>query len=111
MLPGKLYGSPDFVEERHRHRYEVNPDYVKQMEDAGLLFVATDTEKARMEVIELQNHPYFTAVQFHPEYLTRPLSPSPPFLGLILASTNKLGHYLSRGCRFSPRELSDGSGG
>lgn len=60
-----------------------------------------------MEVAELADHPYYVAVQYHPEYLSRPLSPSPPFLGLILASGGKLNNFLARGCRLSPRDLSD----
>lgn len=64
-----------------------------------------------MEIVELQDHPYYVGVQFHPEYLSRPLKPSPPFLGLILASVGKLQSYLNKGCRLSPRELSDISSG
>ncbi|XP_061710845.1 CTP synthase-like [Cydia pomonella] len=60
-----------------------------------------------MEVATVEAHPYYVAVQFHPEYLSRPLSPSPPFLGLILASLGKLKNYMSKGCRLSPRNLSD----
>lgn len=57
-----------------------------------------------MEILELDNHPYFVAVQFHPEYLSRPVSPSPPFMGLILAAKDRLKGYLARGCKLSPRE-------
>lgn len=105
----KLYGNVDKVDERHRHRYEVNPDYVLQLEKEGMLFVGHDEEKTRMEVIELKDHPYYVGVQFHPEYLTRPLKPSPPFLGLILASVNKLNSFLGQGCRVTPRQSSDDS--
>ena len=59
-----------------------------------------------MEIAELVDHPYYVAVQYHPEYLSRPLSPSPPFVGLILASSGKLNNFLLRGCRLSPRDLS-----
>ncbi len=52
-------------------------------------------------------HPYFVGVQYHPEYLTRPMTPSPPYLGLILASCNKLETFLSRGCQLSPRASYD----
>lgn len=97
----------DSIEERHRHRYEVNPDYVQKFESSGLTFVGHCEENKRMEVVELQDHPYYVAVQFHPEYLSRPLSPSPPFLGLILAAGGKLSNFLARGCRLSPRDLSD----
>jgi len=48
------------------------------------------------------DHPYYVGVQFHPEYLTRPLKPSPPYLGLILAACGRLTSYISRGCRLSP---------
>lgn len=64
-----------------------------------------------MEIVELENHPYYVAVQFHPEYLSRPLKPAPAFLGLILASVGKLQSYLNHGCRLSPRQLSDESSG
>ncbi|EDQ91681.1 uncharacterized protein MONBRDRAFT_14740 [Monosiga brevicollis MX1] len=82
----KLYGEPDFVEERHRHRYEVNPDLVDEIEKHGLRFVGHDIEGKRMEIMELseKDHPFFLAVQYHPEFLSRPLRPSPPFLGMSL---------------------------
>jgi len=98
----KLYGDVDYVEERHRHRYEVNPKLVKQFEEKGLHFVGQDIDGERMEVMELAGHPYFVAVQYHPEYLSRPMKPSAPYLGLLLSSCGKLGTYLMRGCRLSP---------
>lgn len=107
FIAEKLYGSPKSVNERHRHRYEINPKYVAQLEAAGLKFVGTDDENTRMEIVELSDHPYYVGVQYHPEYLSRPLKPSPPFMGLILASVGKLKSYLNKGCRLSPRELSD----
>lgn len=64
-----------------------------------------------MEIVELDNHPYYVGVQYHPEYLSRPLKPSPPFMGLILASVGKLQSYINHGCRLSPREMSDISSG
>ncbi|KAJ0178714.1 hypothetical protein K1T71_005489 [Dendrolimus kikuchii] len=97
----------DIIEERHRHRYEVNPEYIERLEAAGLRFVGKDETKTRMEVAIVESHPYYVSVQFHPEYLSRPLSPSPPFLGLILASLGKLRSYMSKGCRLSPRNQSD----
>ncbi|XP_029729448.1 CTP synthase [Aedes albopictus] len=97
----QLYGNVSQIEERHRHRYEVNPKYVEQLEANGLKFVGHDSEKKRMEIVELENHPYYVATQFHPEYLSRPLKPSPPFLGLILASVGKLEAYLDQGNKLS----------
>lgn len=73
----------------------------------AILFVGVDKDAERMEIFELENHPYYVAVQFHPEYLSRPMAPSPPFVGLILASKDKLKSYLARGCKLSPREHSD----
>ncbi|XP_055818463.1 uncharacterized protein LOC129887407 isoform X1 [Solanum dulcamara] len=93
----KLYGSQSFVDERHRHRYEVNPDMVQQLEDAGLSFTGKDESGHRMEIVELPNHPYFIGVQFHPEFKSRPGTPSALFLGLIAAATGQLETFLKKG--------------
>lgn len=61
------------------------------------VFAATDEEEKRMEILELQKHPYYVAAQFHPEYLSRPLNPSPLFLGLIAAASGTLKSFLSLG--------------
>ncbi|XP_073984266.1 CTP synthase isoform X3 [Rhodnius prolixus] len=103
----QLYGNKDKIEERHRHRYEVNPSYIQQFEENGFRFVGHCEEGKRMEVAELDKHLYYVSTQFHPEYLSRPLKPSPPFLGLILAAGGKLPNYLARGCRLSPRDITD----
>ncbi|XP_065203834.1 CTP synthase 2-like [Planococcus citri] len=100
-----LYNRKQVVEERHRHRYEVNNKFVKELEKHGLRFVGKDENKVRMEMLELKDHPYYVATQFHPEYTSRPLRPSPPFIGLILASCGKLNSYISKG-RLSPTDLS-----
>lgn len=86
----KLYGSPDSVEERHRHRYEINPELVNQLEESGLIFVGKDESNKRCEILELKNHPYFVATQYHPEYTSKVLDPSKPFLGLVAAAANIL---------------------
>ena len=63
-------------------------------------FVGCDVDtQQRMEIMELRGHAYFVGCQYHPEYLTRPLKPSPPYLGLILAATHKLNSYISEGAR------------
>uniref|UniRef100_A0A8R1HXL7 CTP synthase n=3 Tax=Caenorhabditis japonica TaxID=281687 RepID=A0A8R1HXL7_CAEJA len=138
----KLYGAHT-VEERHRHRYEVNPRVVPQMARKGFLFVGMGVDEqntdiwdvkrrtessaelmhmadqtefdllnkidelcqrggdgvtrpaVRMEMFEMKEHPYFVGAQFHPEYLSHPLSPSPPFFGLLLAATGQLSSYFS----------------
>ena len=81
-LAHELYGS-DTCTERHRHRYEVNPEYIEQLEDAGLVF--SGTSGPRMEILELPDHPFFFGTQFHPEFRSRPGRASPPFVGLIQA--------------------------
>ncbi|XP_041867404.1 CTP synthase 1 [Melanotaenia boesemani] len=107
----KLYGDAEYVEERHRHRFEVNPELKDHFEDKGFRFVGQDVEGERMEVIELDDHPYFVGVQYHPEFTSRPIKPSPPYLGLLLAAAGKLQSYLQKGCRLSPRDTySDRSG-
>lgn len=79
----KLYGEQDSIMERHRHRYEVNPDYIERLTQAGLTFIGKDEAGQRMEIIEMQDHPWFVGVQFHPEYLSRVLAPSKPYLGFV----------------------------
>ncbi|KAK4707418.1 hypothetical protein R3W88_033019 [Solanum pinnatisectum] len=93
----KLYENQSFIDERHRHRYEVNPDMVQQLEDAGLSFTGKDESGRRMEIVELPNHPYFIGVQFHPEFKSRPGTPSALFLGLIAAATGQLETLLKKG--------------
>lgn len=107
----KLYGDVDYVEERHRHRFEVNPELKHHFEEKGFRFVGQDVEGERMEVIEMDDHPYFVGVQYHPEFTSRPIKPSPPYLGLLLAAAGRLQSYLQKGCRLSPRDAySDRSG-
>ena len=84
-----LYGEGESVNERHRHRYEVNPDLIDDIEKAGLVFVGKDETGQRCEIFELEDHPYYVGVQFHPEFKSRPGRPSPPFLGLLMASSGK----------------------
>jgi len=85
-----LYGEGEAVDERHRHRYEVNPDRIERIEAEGLVFVGKDETGQRCEIFELTDHPYYVGVQYHPEFKSRPGRPSPPFLGLLKASTGQL---------------------
>ena len=73
------------VFERHRHRYEVNNDYREQLERAGLKISGTSPDGKLVEAIELTNHPFFVATQFHPEYISRPLHPHPIFMAFMKA--------------------------
>jgi CTP synthase len=81
----------EIVEERHRHRYEVNPAYVGQLEKAGLVFSGTSPDRVLMEIAELprSKHPFFLGVQFHPELQARPLQPHPLFTEFIKAAAKK----------------------
>ncbi|KFY85928.1 hypothetical protein V500_08018 [Pseudogymnoascus sp. VKM F-4518 (FW-2643)] len=86
----KLYGNRNEIHERHRHRYEVNPEYVERLSTGGLTFVGKDDKGERMEIVEIKDHPWFVGVQYHPEYLSRVLSPSRPYLGFVAAASGCL---------------------
>jgi len=148
----KLYGENNAIEERHRHRYEVNPKIVPKLNSAGLHFVGmgldetspgnqtstatgrtllklacqqnyeglesfkkkvndlcekgtTTNTAVRMEMVELKDHDYFVGVQYHPEYTSHPLAPSPPFRGLLLAASGQLQGYLEGTRMPSPVDL------
>jgi len=85
----RLYGNKKYVDERHRHRYEVNPELIEQIESAGLIYVGKDETGQRCEIMELNDHPYYVGTQYHPEFKSRPGKPSPPFLGLLMAAAGK----------------------
>ena len=85
----RLYGNKTYVDERHRHRYEVNPELIEQIESAGLIYVGKDETGQRCEIMELNDHPYYVGTQYHPEFKSRPGKPSPPFLGLLMAAAGK----------------------
>ena len=85
----RLYHGVEHVDERHRHRYEVNPELIEQIEGAGLKYVGKDETGQRCEIMELDDHPYFVGTQYHPEFKSRPNRPSPPFLGLLMAATGQ----------------------
>ena len=84
----RAYGK-EFVYERHRHRYEVNPRYRRRLEDAGLLFSGMSPDDRLCEFIELPGHPWWVATQAHPEFLSRPERPHPLFRGLIGAAVER----------------------
>ena len=81
----------ELVEERHRHRYEINSKYVKQFEDAGLVFSGTSPDGVLMEIAELHRdkHPFMLGTQFHPEFQARPLSPHPLFTEFLRAAISR----------------------
>lgn len=86
--------SSPVILERHRHRYEVNPAYVETLTSHELSFIAKDDSGKRMEILEIKHHPWFVGVQFHPEYLSRVLRPSKPYLGFVAASAGCLDDFL-----------------
>ncbi|MCX8147164.1 MAG: CTP synthase [Candidatus Woesearchaeota archaeon] len=85
-----LYGK-DEISERHRHRYEVNPDYIGAIEKKGLVFSGKSPDRKLMEFMELPGHSYFIATQAHPEFKSRPMRPAPLFDGLVKAAIKKKG--------------------
>jgi CTP synthase len=80
-----LYGS-DVIHERHRHRYEFNCLYEKALTERGLEIVGRSLDAKFVEIIELPSHPWYVAVQFHPEFKSKPLKPHPLFAGFVAAS-------------------------
>jgi CTP synthase len=76
----------DVVEERHRHRYEVNPAYHEALRDGGLVTSGSSQKGRLAEIVELPDHPFFVAGQFHPEFRSRPWAPHPLFAGFIGAA-------------------------
>lgn len=88
-LASKLYKTEE-ISERHRHRYEFNNEYRKEMEDNGMTISGTSPDGELVEIIEIKNHPYFIASQFHPELKSRPDKPHPLFVGLLKAAKKKI---------------------
>ncbi|MEA2054271.1 MAG: CTP synthase (glutamine hydrolyzing) [Candidatus Thermoplasmatota archaeon] len=78
------------ISERHRHRYEVNPEYIDKLEKKGIVFSGVSPDKIRMEIAEIPEHRFFIASQFHPEFKSRPLCPAPLFFGFVKAAMEKV---------------------
>jgi CTP synthase len=83
-----IYGEP-VIFERHRHRYEVNNRYRQRLEDTGLVVSGTFEEGRLVEIVELPDHPWFVASQFHPEFKSRPTRPAPLFRGFVEAALQR----------------------
>lgn len=86
----ELYGDKE-ISERHRHRYEVNNDYRQQLLDGGMIFAGTSPDNHIVEMVEIPDHPWFVAGQFHPEFKSRPNKPHPLFRGFVTAAAKKHG--------------------
>jgi CTP synthase len=89
-IAAQAYGR-ESIEERHRHRYEVNPEYISKLEAGGLIFSGISPDKRLMEIMELpkKDHPFFVGTQFHPEFQARPLNPHPLFTSFVKACRGK----------------------
>ena len=89
-IAATAYGKKE-VRERHRHRYEVNPEYIKKLTEAGLVFSGTSPDGRLMEIAELPKkiHPFFLGTQFHPEFKSDPLNPHPLFVEFLKAATKR----------------------
>jgi CTP synthase len=90
-LINKIYKS-NLINERHRHRYEVNKTFKSRLEKKGLIFSGLSPDGSLPETIELENHPWFIGVQFHPEFKSRPFAPHPLFSSFIKAAKKNLGN-------------------
>jgi CTP synthase len=84
----QIYGATE-ISERHRHRYEVNMEYRDRLEEKGLVFSGLSPDGLLPEIVELEDHPWFIGVQFHPELKSRPLEPHPLFTSFIGAALEK----------------------
>ena len=84
----EAYGT-ETIEERHRHRYEVNIKYKEALEDAGMVFSGLSPDGVLPEIVELKDHPWFVGVQFHPELKSRPFEPHPLFASFIGAAVTQ----------------------
>ena len=83
-LAHKIYQKSQ-IEERHRHRYEYNNEYRKQLENAGLKTSGVNPETGLVEIVEIENHPFFIGVQYHPEYKSTVANPHPIFVSFVAA--------------------------
>lgn len=87
-LAEKVYKTNE-IAERHRHRFEYNNSYGERMEAAGLIVSGTSPDGKLVEMVEIKDHPYFIAAQFHPEFKSRPDRPAPLFVELVKACIQK----------------------
>ena len=88
LLVHEIYGATA-IDERHRHRYEVNINYARRLEDAGLVFSGLSPDGELPEIVELPGHPWFCGVQFHPELKSKPFAPHPLFTSFIKAAVDR----------------------
>ena len=87
-----IYGK-EHIQERHRHRYEFNNAYREALEKAGLVFSGVSPDGTLVEIVELQDHPWFLGCQFHPEFKSNPMNPHPLFRDFIKAAKKHSGRF------------------
>jgi CTP synthase len=83
------------IAERHRHRYEFNPEYLERLEAEGLVLAGTSPDGRLVEIVEIEDHPWFVACQFHPEFASTPFHPHPLFVDFIKASAKNASREIS----------------
>ena len=88
-LASRMFRGARSVRLRFRHRYEVNPDYIERLQKGGMVFSGKAPGRPIMQILELPDHPYFVGTQSHPEFTSRPLRPSPFYLGLVAAALGR----------------------
>jgi len=86
-IASKIYGS-NSISKRHRHRYEINKDYISDFEKKGMIFSAESDGGKRMEILEIPSHKFYLGVQFHPEFNSRPGFPESSFMAFLKAASN-----------------------
>jgi CTP synthase len=87
-LANRIYDAP-IISERHRHRYEFNNTYRQQFIANGMIVAGTSPDGELVEILELENHPWFVSVQFHPEFKSKPTAAHPLFAGFIAAAVER----------------------
>jgi CTP synthase len=85
----KIYGKDSVLNERHRHRYEINNKYREEFEKHGFKIAGTSPDGKLVEAIEIPSHKFFIGTQYHPEYISRALKPHPIFMEFLKAAANK----------------------
>ena len=100
LIPGtiahKIHGKQSFIRRRFRHRYELNPNYIEILEKHGMVFSGKAPDKQVMQILELPNHAFYMACQYHPEFTSRPLKPDPLFFHFIKAARRRHAGKVSR---------------
>ncbi len=105
-LARSIYGREE-ISERHRHRWEVNNVYREEMEKAGLLMSGVSPDGSLVEMIEFTEHPWFVGVQFHPEFMSKPLKPHPLFAGFVDAARRQRDGELGTGLKPAKKNMND----